>query len=268
MNSSIGEKLRSLENDLKAILDSYNESVALWLSGGKDSLLLLNVLLKLGRKFNVLSFTDSAWNEAQKKQLDEIILRHNLQVYSYPAHKFLLIGSGAGELAFASYYAIDREGHCATVLRDVVSGDTGGDGGDVCAFDLQIETSALAFAPLEFGAHIWGSRFRDRHWSHGLESVLRRDHWKLGHTDFYAPLSGWSDRQIYGALKSFGAFEAHQREAPDNADTGNVTACAECLKAAPGEKVFCPKQQKQISALDWDKAGNTKIFRASLGLTD
>ncbi len=240
------EKLGSLNECLDRIFRE-NRSVCLWFSGGSDSRLLLETLIAAKKTFGILRFDDGLRRE-QKRLIDETIIAHNLQVFSYPARLFYLIGD-AENLSLVSDYAIDGAGRTVPILRDLVAGEK-------CAFDVTIEAARQARAPIEFDAHIWGTRFDDVHYS--VENLLSAESWTVGEKKFYAPLADWARREVTAGLKNFGI----DYQTPiESLDTGNLPCCFNCLK---GEKAFCPKENREIEPHVWDKKGNTETFRRSL----
>jgi len=217
------------------------------LSGGSDSLLLLQVLAETRRPFALLRFADG-WTRQQRAVVDDLIVRHDLTVFSYPPVSFFLFGKD-DDLTFASFYAIDARGNTFPLLRDIVDGEK-------CAFDIQIEAPKMTQAPIEFSAHILGTRFDDEHYSFKQRPLLRLKEWQSGTKIFFAPLADWTQREVYAALLFYGI---EYKKADEQTDTGNISACARCLKTS--EKVICPKTETEIDGVLWDKEKNLKDFQ-------
>jgi len=219
----------------------------LWFSGGSDSMLLLLVMLEFEKPFGILKFEDG-WSKEQRRAVDAVVMKHNLQAFSYPATDHLLAGN-AKELSLASLYAVDGSGHKAMLVRDLV------DDPNRCAVDLKLEKPKQRVAPIEYAVHVWGSWKDDRHWIRG-EMPLAEPIWFVGNHTFIAPLYEWTREDVSRELKS-------RNVEPIGIDTGNITACHNCLK---GEKqVFCPKTGDLIDSVIWDRKGNLTHIERFLG---
>jgi 3'-phosphoadenosine 5'-phosphosulfate sulfotransferase (PAPS reductase)/FAD synthetase len=238
------DKLRSLKSSIDDLISGW-QTICLWFSGGNDSRLLLEVMLETKKPFGILRF-DDGWNREQRKQVDAIILKHNLQVFSYPPIENLLVGNDT-ELSLASRYAVNGFGQATTIIRDLV------DDPKRCAFDLMLETPKQLSAPTEFAAHIRGTRKEDRHWIGGNEPLLKGEDWYVGEKYFVAPLWDWTAEDVAEALKIY------EIDAGGN-DLGDIYACTNCLRSEG--QVFCPKEDKEIDGVKWDRKANL----ARLGL--
>lgn len=238
----------SLKTSISELMDE-TPSVCLWYSGGKDSSLLLAIMLDLKRPFGILRF-DDGWNKTQKKAVDATIIEKNLQVFSYPANMHLLVGID-DETGMVSHYAVDAAGNSAVLVRDLV------DDPSVCAFDLMLESPKTRIAPIEFALHIWGTREDDRHWIAGDKPLLQSKEWFVGNKRFVAPLAEWTREDVEDALKVL-SLEAIEVE------TGDIHCCHNCLKGTG--KVHCPKVGKAIDAVNWDKRSNLELIRETMRL--
>lgn len=234
--------VRSLKSSLERAA-AAEKSVALWFSGGKDSLLLLNVLLEIGRPFSVLRF-DHGWTPEQKRQCDQLLIGRDVQIFSYPPREVFMIGRG-DEISLVASYAVDAIGNCGFLLRDVVD-DPGR-----CAFDVKLPLRQPPAAPILFDLHITGLKRSDSHYSTEDHEILKEQNWAIGKARFFAPLADWTDEDVLRGLKKYG-------DQPTKADTGDIRACTNCLKA---ERAFCPKVGEEIDGVEWDKEGNLRQFQ-------
>lgn len=225
------------------MLGSLKESLAraiegtlpcLFLSGGSDSLLLLNVLLDLKAVFAVLTF-DETFSPAQKKVIDELVYEHDLRVFGYKPQAAYFIGD-AGNLAFIEEYGM-LDGSTIPFIRDCI-------GGEKCSFDVMVETRANV--PVGYDLNILGTRKTDWHWSFGR--MMQQPE----HKNFIAPLWEWTRADVRAGLKSYGV-------AKPLVDTGNYEFCTRCLEG--NGRVFCPKQQKEIDSVDWDARAMLGAFQ-------
>lgn len=241
------EKLDGLTTYLEGLFT--DGMPCLWLSGGKDSRLLLEVMLKFDKPFGILRFSEGLDRE-QMKALDAIILEKNLQVFTYPPLTNLLIGEN-GELSLFSQIAVDGYGATTSIIKDIVPGTR-------CAFDIHFTNASNRFAPIEFDHHIWGSRADDGHWLCG-DTPLTDKCWQVGTKTFHAPLYEWTAEEVAETLQT--AFDV----AIDERITGDIKACVACL-ASNADKVFCLKDNKFIPTVKWDMKGNTQKARYAVSV--
>lgn len=170
-------------------------------------------------------------------------------VFSYPPVLSLLAEEN-GEVAWITSYAVDRFGTPALLVKDLVEDP------QRCCFDIKVDLSQTAAAQIEFDAHIWGTRREDRHWLAG-DNDLASKRWQIGSKQFFAPLYEWTRDEVIEALTIF-------EETAPAADTGNVTCCSRCLMKSETGQVFCPKAEKDIPVVEWDREENLKFVRTIL----
>lgn len=221
-------------------------TVCLWFSGGSDSRLLLELMLITGKPFGILLFQDG-WTREQKRKTDEIIIKHNLMTFSYPAIENLLVTED-GEISLVSAYAIDSCGNSFAVIRDLV------DEPKRCLFDVKLDLPQMLAAPTAFNTHIIGTRSEDRHWIFGEKELGRGEDWLIGETAFTAPLWSWTKGDVRQCLGDLGIDD-------DGVDTGNVACCSNCLTQ---ESPFCPKVDRTIEPHGWNPMDNLRMVRSWL----
>lgn len=236
--------LGSLTEHLSALLDA-EVPTCLWFSGGRDSRLLLEALLLDGRHFGLLRF-DDGWTREQRDSVSAVIMKHELQAFSYPALEHLLTRDEK-DISLVSAYVVDGNGSTALLVRDLV------DDPKRCAFDVKLERSTLRRAPIAWKQHIWGTRFEDRHWL-GQDKPLAAASWSIGSAEFFAPLWDWTAEDVDSALAGLGI--------ETEAFAGDIASCHACLSA--DDKVFCPKEGREIKPAVWDPAANTDTVRSML----
>lgn len=253
-------KLGRLEQFLCELDAATDGNFALWLSGGKDSLLLMHTLLGQGIRFGALRF-DAGWTREQKAVVNDLIARYPLQVYSYPPVSATLFGSGRSTdpISVVTSYLVGKRGERFGVLQDIVPGPE--DSPVRCSLELELApngASSRMTAPAVFKTHLLGSKSRDSHYAlAGLPPVPGKS-WKIGRVRFAAPLFDWTDDEVLEALDDLG----HAYEAPkETIDTGNIPACSNCLKTR-GD-IYCPKLGATIPGVDWDPAKNLAEWRRS-----
>ena len=238
--------LSYLKAEISALFAQF-ESRCLHYSGGSDSRLLLEVMLETQQPFGILTFKEG-WSKQQHKQFDAVVMAKNLQVFSYPAVSNTLVGEN-GEVGLVSQYAIDGYGNTTMLIRDLV------DDPSRCAFDIKLQPEKRKIAPADWDVHILGLRLDDEHW---LKSpLITEKEGQVGSKKFLFPLAEWSQKEVRDTLKTYYGVDLS-----GEIDTGNVNCCHSCLKTT--ERVYCPKEKREIDAVQWDKAGNTAQVREFL----
>jgi hypothetical protein len=207
--------LRSLKQAIDEIFDE-SPSVCLWFSGGSDSRLLLEIMLETGKKFGILQFTEG-WSREQRRQADEAILMHDLQVFSYPAMTSSLVAEGEN-IGLVSQYSIDGAGNSVMLIRDLV------DNAKRCAFDVDLTPAPTRPAVIEYDTHIMGLRHDDTHWAAGDKPLIDGPK-TIGDKTFKFPLSDWTAAKVRRALKTHYGVNLI-----GELDLGDINVCHNCLK--------------------------------------
>lgn len=226
-------KLQLAKDLLTTHLEEHAGAIALYFSGGSDSLLLLHILLEIEGHFSMVCF-DHTFSRDQKKYLDGLIHKHDLRVFSYRPSNAYLIGNGKTVSAVEEYdlLGVGR----MPFVKDVVHDPTR------CAVeDVKFGPWHEGHAPVGFKLNIFGTRKTDRHYATG--KAWKQHEWAVGPFHYLAPLWDWTRKEVKAALKDYGA------EWPA-LDTGSLPMCLNCL-CGKGQ-VFCPRQQSTIDAIDWD----------------
>jgi 3'-phosphoadenosine 5'-phosphosulfate sulfotransferase (PAPS reductase)/FAD synthetase len=248
--------LEDLREQLRLLCVAEKQPVALWLSGGKDSLLLLLVALSARLPFSILRF-DDGWTREQKRIVGNLIEKHKLQVFSYRPLAATVIGNSAGEVTLVCDYAVTAKGDPIAVLRDFV--DEPGNFSR-CAFDLKLEKSTNTPPPVLFRTHLLGSKKGEKHYAFAQSrDVVNLPSWKIGTANFHAPLYDLTDSDVIALLAELGV---NYTEPPPHLNTGNLPLCHECLKGTG--KVFCPKEKKEIDSHEWNPQQQLANWREKL----
>lgn len=248
-------KLKALKKRLTEELDG--RTAALWLSGGKDSRLLFEVLNDMGARIPLLRF-DDGWSAEQKRHFHRSVRHRSQPLYSYGPVAGALIGDERGNISFVSLYPVGPDGASIPLVRHFV-GDAG------CAFDVPIEFARRRNAPVRFDVNVVGSKRSDRNYLYGSKPLVAAERWEMGGSTFLAPLYGWTDQEVLMGLKHYGIDWVDPEE---SLNTGNIAACTRCLSARPGTQVQCPKTGKKIAAVDWDREGSLQQFREAVGVEE
>ena len=216
--------------------------IALLWSGGLDSTLLLAMMKDL--EFDIVQFGREFWTKEQKKRADLLMRKWDLKVLSYPSSSVSFIGEN-DQISLVREYAF--MGAMIPMVSDAIEGSR-------CIADLD---SFKCYAPPMKWSHIvLGSRSEDRHYAFAGQ-VIPSSEWTVGETTFVAPLFDWTRKEVQDELELRGLpFD----EAPEYADSGNLSLCTKCLK---GVDTFCPKENSVIPPVQWNPATNLAAFRAA-----
>jgi 3'-phosphoadenosine 5'-phosphosulfate sulfotransferase (PAPS reductase)/FAD synthetase len=239
-----------MEEVRKQIIEA--EDACLWLSGGKDSRLLLEIAMRVRPDLPILRF-ETGWSREQREIVDALTLKHDLTVYTYFPTTAALVGDGKG-IALAAHYAINRRGTVFPLLSDIVPGKK-------CSFDLEITLSEQFWPPVFFKTHIIGSKRNETHFALAGRDAIPGVSWQDGDAMFLAPLYEWTDSDVLAALTGLGI---DYKEPSEELDTGNIACCTACLKEE-GE-VWCPKEEKTISATGWSPQESLREWQKLVGV--
>lgn len=228
------------------------DAPCLWFSGGKDSSLLLYIMLEMGKTFSILRFDEGQTRE-QKQAVDAVILKHNLRVYAYDPQWATMVSNDDGELALISGYAVGKQGETMSLVRDIVDGDR-------CSFDIPMPVAKGSYTPIYFADHILGTKSGESHWTMAGKPMLTAPQWETGAAIFHAPLYKFTDAEVVRELVRFGI----EWKTPDEAsDLGHIPACSNCLHGI-GD-VMCPKTGNAMGAVNWSGADNLRNWQAANG---
>lgn len=224
---------------------------ALWLSGGKDSRLLLEVMKRDALSFIVLCFDDT-FTRVQKRMVERLAREFDLEIFSYPPTAFSFV-SDDKEIAAVFHYAVGRKGETLAGIRDIVHDR---EAGRCMQKDFKVGFAASPLPPVFVENHILGSKRSDRHFIFGNRSPVKEREFSIGEAKFFAPLFDWTDEDVYNALGELGV---NPFPVTDETDTGNFFACSLCLTEK--EEFICPQTKEKIQPVQWDGRGNLEAWR-------
>ena len=242
MNEKL-EKVRSLISEWLNIATSP----VLLCSFGKDSMLLLSLIREV--KDIPLIWYRSDLIVSQREFAERIIIEWDLTVFGYaPAVRYFL-PNGNG-LSLINDYSMSNDRF--PVVVDVEHSDR-------CC--LTISQQRTPFFSYDFDVTFTGYKNTDTHLIfEGLE-VLPEDGFQFGGTKFYAPLRDLTDEDVWTLIRELKVpFDEKRYAGNDSFNPDLLLACTRCLQSTSG--VFCPEQQKEIPAYQWDKQGALDAFRA------
>lgn len=217
----------------------------LFLSGGLDSLLLLVLLIEQKQVFEIIQFRDH-WTKKQRERADYWIKKCNLRVYSYPPMSVNILGDDT-QLSVVFEYAIGNG--AIPVIRDIIEGQA-------CIADL--DGQRMHTMPLDVDLGLIGTRKDDYHPFMG--QPVKTQEFEVGGMQFICPLWDYTREDVKRELESRGIDTS---EVDEDAESGNIAMCNICIKGTG--KVWCPKDEKEIDSIVWDRQANLKAFREAYG---
>lgn len=181
-----------------------SESPAILWSGGKDSVLLLDLARKVRPDIAIIHFHDRLHS-----QVERVINKWKLEVLSWmPASRYLIPWNS--DLALVSEYSFGDSR--LPVIRDVVLSD------GECAVEKLSEIRTGHF-DYPWTDTFWGYRESDER--HPVMGKAFPREFDLGPTRMIAPLYSWSDEDVLGAIE--------YRGIPYQPFSDEVTMCAKCF---------------------------------------
>lgn len=189
----------------KAIAESLTtaQRPAVFVSFGKDSLLLLHLVRKINPDIPVYYFSDELSSFAA-----DVIQEQNLTVMSYPPADRYLVPNGEG-LALIDEYSIGNER--VPVVSPIVAGENCKHG---------VPELRMPYFPFAHDVVFWGMKQGET--CEAVGTTFEREI-QLGHSKFIAPLYEMTDRDVYEALET---LEIDYPEKEDEMELCNV-----CLDA-------------------------------------
>lgn len=112
--------------------------------------------------------------------------------------------------------------------------------------------------PLDVDLGIVGTRKDDYHPFMG--QPVKTQEFEVGGMQFICPLWDYTREDVKRELEARGIDAS---EVEDEADSGNLAMCTTCLNGTG--KVWCPKDEKEIDSIVWDRQANLKAFREAYG---
>ena len=182
------------------------KSPAILFSGGKDSVLLLDIARKIRPDIAIIYLHDRL-----HPQVSRIIAEWDLEVISWPPASQYFIPWG-NDLALVSEYSFGNAR--LPVIRDAVLSHSD------CAIE-KLSNKRMEYFDYPWSETLWGYRKADERHPVMTEPFPRE--FDLGPTHMIAPLYSWADRDVLGAIE--------YRKIPYEPFADEVTICPECRKA-------------------------------------
>lgn len=224
---------------------------ALWFSGGKDSRLLLEIVLAEDLPFAVVCFDDQM-TLAQKKAV--YARAATRPFYSWHPREAYLVGNGEGDVTLISHYEVGSNGPRLPIVRDLI------DGGTKCSVRDVRAPLAKEACPFFIHTVVTGVKRTDRHYVFGDNRLMGADI-RIGKVRFAAPLYNWSDADVIEALRDVFSIEWSETK---EQNTGNIAACRKCLtETGP---VRCPQTNETVAPVQWSPAKNLDLWRRAAGV--
>lgn len=234
---------------IRDVLAEAKHPCVMW-SAGKDSQLLLTLV------HEVNPTVPAIWFQPEDKRFaKQMILEQNMEVWSWePADVYVLPNEGGLSLVREQSFGEHR----FPVVMDIEEGTK-------CIGDFFPERTLQLYP--HWDAIFLGYKESDYHWVLGGSGFCPADGWLLGRSKVYAPLRQMQDSEVWQAIKELNV--PYNKERYDNGapDDSTLFSCSRCLQEGEGE-VFCLKEQKMISRIEWQPNDRVKEFRQRFQLKD
>lgn len=186
---------------------SEASSPAILFSGGKDSLLLLDLARKIRPDIAIIHFYDHLHSQVEHAVV-------GLEVISWrPAYRYLI--PWGKDIALVSEYSFGDA--ILPVIRDVVLSHSD------CALE-SLSAERTKYFDYPWAETFWGYRETDER--HPVMAKAFPREFMLGPTRMIAPLYSWSDEDVMGAIE--------YRGIPYEPFADEVTICPACYKGLSG----------------------------------
>lgn len=157
------------------------------------------------------------------------------------------IGKG-GELS--AVFEMAHGGGRIPIIADLIDGTR-------CLEDLN-DAQRMEMPPMKFDVHIVGSRKNDVHYA--LTKVIPSERWIQNGVEMWAPLYDYTRSAVKRDLR---ARKLDDSEVSDETNTGNASFCHACIKGTG--TVFCPRKNRLIDSVNWDRQTNLTQFQNAYG---
>lgn len=232
---------------IRAALEGAQSPAVLW-SGGKDSMLLLAETRKIDPSIPCILFGSP--NTFARR----MIMEWDLEVWRWePADVYVVPNEDGLTLVREQAFGAQR----FPVLLDVEAGTQ-------CIADVLTERTPRLFP--HFDVVSSGYRDSDYHWSMGGRGFFPADGWSLGKAKVVAPLRHLSDERVWTEIKAAGIPVDTDRYERGGNDPDMLSACTRCLQSSG--KVFCPKEQREIDSVVWDRRASLAAFQQRFGFKE
>lgn len=220
------------------INQALTQKSCVFLSGGVDSLVLLHLVCQI-QPIPVISFLED-FSKSQIKKLEEVILKYDLTLYSYPPNNRYFVPNGNG-ISLIDEYGFSSE--TIPVVRDLEDSDTG------CLAELS--RRRLPDFSFGFDTVLTGILKSDLHplFGNTMEEIKIQDN-----VTFVSPLWDWSKGEVQEKAEEFGLTEYVEED--------DLRICSKCLYG----ETFCPKEKRIIPGISWNPDLNLQLFREKFGV--
>ncbi len=249
---TLDEKIQRAESVIRAVLERY-KAPALWCSFGKDSMVLLHLLRRLGVNLPLVFYTDP-WFPKKYAFAHEIIAEWDLEVHDY-APFAVTLWEGVEIMAFTNHYQIGHNTAAPLHLpKNILPPEPGKKW--ICGLNDLLRRPTGTFT-YPFDVALVGHKSSDQDQIAGKIPLHCDIKQNAGHcTDAAFPLREWSDSDVWEYTERFQVpvqgdrYDVASRcELPDkHANSDYAHVCIACIdRREKATSVLCPKSGLEVS---------------------
>lgn len=242
-------KIAATRRRIQSVLDKFRQPAVMW-SGGKDSMVLLHMLLQLSPGIPCIFFREPQQGR-RYGFINRVIENWNLTMHEWPPYASALHHVAGGETSIVQQYQIapGKAINMPVLFREPAAWDRP----FACALESLHTPHAMFIAPWDVLFN--GIKATDAHDCHAPIAAPPELIEPPGAPAFAYPLRDWTDAEIWAYTEQFDvphqADRYHKtadgwRERDDK--TGNpdyLTGCIRCLLPSHA-RVWCPRVKAEI----------------------
>lgn len=251
MEQHLSYKILKASDLMLSVLTKYKNPVVMS-SFGKDSMVMLDILKKLGQKLPIL-FHKEPFEPTKYEFANSVIQEEGYTVYDYPPSLTTIIKNN-GVTEIVSYYQAGPPNGESTAYTYVPTGIKPYEEGEsfLCGYE-DIYSKPLGSFNFPWDVCFVGHKSSDIDPVIGKVPLLVDIKQTVGGADYAFPLRYFTDENIWEYTEKY-KVAYNKKRYRDGKELSDIShnpdyfrACTRCMDKDEGEVVFCPKLQSEIS---------------------
>ncbi len=219
-----------------------SENPVVCLSFGKDSMVMLDLMLRLGYKLPVIYWKREHHFPQKNRFANEMIEKFDLEVYDYPPEYMKMIRKD-GQIEVINYFSIGK--YTIEVPTEIAPYKENEK--YLCGL-LDMYLKPLGHFEFPWDAMFIGHKSTDVDPLRGAVPLLKDEHQHDASSPIFCfPLRHFTDEDIWDYTEKFGVPQNMLRYSGDELyNNDRYPACTACMNPDSPEIVFCPKAKMNI----------------------